>query len=362
MNAKSHFPIPITIITGFLGAGKTTLLNRVLHGEHGLRIAVLVNDFGAINIDSQLVVGVEGETISLSNGCICCTIRDDLLTETINLLHRPQPPEYIIIETSGVSDPGAVAMTFLVPEMQEYFLVDSILTLIDAEQVLTLDVEYQALARAQIKVADLVVVNKVDRVSAAQLDAVHDYVQDILPEARVFETTYGQIPLELVMSVGQYAPERLHGYEAQDVHVHAADEEAHDHHHDHDAHEHVHHDHTLVFNTWSWTSDRPFTMESLRTLVDKLPRTIYRAKGVVYLKDYPAARFIMQVVGRRGMIGMAEPWGEHPRRTQMVVIGRAGGVDADVLQRIFESCLATGKPKSRTAQILEAIEVERQDY
>ena len=99
----------MTILSGFLGAGKTTLLNHILHGNHGLKIAALVNDFGAINIDAQLVVGVEGETVNLSNGCICCTIRGDLLKETLKLLRREDPPEYIIIETSGVSDPIAVA-------------------------------------------------------------------------------------------------------------------------------------------------------------------------------------------------------------------------------------------------------------
>src|ERR1041385_3292140 len=107
--------IPVTILTGFLGAGKTTLLNHILHGDHGLKIAVLVNDFGAINIDTQLVVGIEGDTVSLSSGCVCCTIRNDLLNEPINLLRRPEPPQYIIIETSGVSDPASVAMTFMRP-------------------------------------------------------------------------------------------------------------------------------------------------------------------------------------------------------------------------------------------------------
>ena len=102
-------PIPVTLIAGFLGAGKTTLLNRILKGEHGLRIAVLVNDFGTVNIDSELIVGVEGETVSLSNGCICCTIRDDLLNAALAVVARPEPPEYIVIEASGVSDPYSIA-------------------------------------------------------------------------------------------------------------------------------------------------------------------------------------------------------------------------------------------------------------
>ncbi len=355
MSDVPRFPIPLTILTGFLGAGKTTLLNHILHGNHGLRIAVLVNDFGAVNIDSQLVVGVEGETVSLSNGCICCTIRDDLLTETVRLIQRPQPPEYIIVETSGVSEPATVAMTFMMPDLQEFLIVDSILTVIDAEQFSSLDGDYQKLARHQIIVADMVVLNKVDCVSAEQLDDMRDYVRDVVPEARIFETTFGKVPLELVLGVGRYAPEQLAGHEAEDVHVH----EAHDDHHHNDS---GHHDHSLVFNTWNWTSDQPFSMDSVQALVDKLPQTIYRAKGIVYIRDYPDSRFILQIVGRRGTLMISDEWGDQKPSSQMVVIGSAGGIDPAELTTLFEGALASGGKKSRTQQILESIEMERDGY
>lgn len=168
----------MTIITGFLGSGKTTLLNRILHADHGLRVAVLVNDFGAINIDTQLVVGVEEDTISLANGCICCTIRGDLLKATFDLLQRPEPPEYILVETSGVSDPLEVALTFRAIQRVQ---IDSILTVMDAEQILSLDQRYAALAIYQVGMADIVILNKVDLVDGAQLQAVRDYIRRIVP-------------------------------------------------------------------------------------------------------------------------------------------------------------------------------------
>jgi G3E family GTPase len=304
-----------------------------------------------------LVVGVEGETVSLSNGCICCTIRDDLLTETVRLIQRPQPPEYIIVETSGVSEPSTVAMTFMMPELQEFIIVDSILTVMDAEQFTTLEGEYLTLARHQIIVADMVVLNKVDTISAEQLDSLRDYVRDVVPEARIFETTFGKVPLELVLGVGRYAPEQLAGHEATDVHVHEAEDE---HHHD-DEHEH-HHDHSLVFNTWNWSTTEPFSMDSVQALVDKLPNTIYRAKGFIYLRDYPDNRFILQIVGRRGSLMITEPWGDQTPSTQMVVIGSAGGIDPATLSALFESAIVTKTKKSRAQQILESLEMERKSY
>ncbi len=175
--------IPITIITGFLGAGKTTLLNRLLRAEHGLRLAVLVNDFGSVNIDAQLIIGIEGETISLKNGCICCTIRDDLREAVLRLLAREDAPDAIVIETSGVSDPYAVAATFtLSADLRERTQVDCIVALVDAEQVTDLSGELFGLAVDLVSAADLVVLNKLDLVSERQRENARGWVMGFAPK------------------------------------------------------------------------------------------------------------------------------------------------------------------------------------
>jgi len=333
--------IPITILTGFLGAGKTSVLNHILHAEHGMRIAVLVNDFGALNIDAELIVGVEGESIKLSNGCICCTIRDDLMVETLNLLTQSQPPEYIIIETSGVSDPVAVAMTFREMEFIKAIELDSILTVIDAEQFEDVANDYQGLAIDQIGAADIIILNKVDLVDSAYIEHLKtNVIRRIAKQARIIEANFGKVPLELVIGVGQYDPQKLADKPRKDIHVHEQQDDG-SHTHDH-AHHHDDHDHTLVFDSWSWQGTQPLSFDRLSHALKNLPRSIYRAKGIIQLAETPHKRLIAQVAGKRiTMYGADEGWGQQTPKSNLVFIGEQGGIDTDILQVVFDQCQVT---------------------
>lgn len=317
-------PVPVTIIAGFLGSGKTSLLNHILSEDHGVRAAVLVNDFGAINIDAKLVVGVEDkDMINLANGCICCNIRDDLFAACMSLLKRTDPPERLIIETSGVADPMQVANTFARPEIHHYLAMDNILSVVDAEQFPRLaDEEMVKLAWSQIRVADIVVLNKTDLVSSADLDAVRGGLQQMVPGARILEASFGRIPLPLVFG--------LFGEESKLRPVEALREP------------HSHQDHQRQFSTWHWTCDKPLSLPLLRAAIESLPDTIYRAKGIVCLEELPTYRIAVQMVGRRYDLCDTHPWGSERPSSEIVLIAPHGGLDRERLQRTFEGCIGTG--------------------
>jgi G3E family GTPase len=304
-------PTSITILTGFLGAGKTTLLNHILSADHGRRTAVLVNDFGALDIDAKLVVGVEGETVSLANGCVCCTMRDDLLTETIGLLSRADPPDHLLVEASGVSDPKLIVQTFLNSELERLGRVDGIVAVVDADQLLDLRREDSELALEQIAVSDIVVLNKADLVRRSRLEAVRARIGELVPGARVLTAVHGQVPLELLLGFGAPDPDAVRGRQR---------------------------DHAHQYTTWHWTSDQPVSLAGLRSVVGALPASVYRAKGLLQLREYPRYRVEFQLAGRRSSLSATGLWDDAAPRSEIVMIGSGGGAEFETLGARLDAC------------------------
>ncbi|MDX2342805.1 MAG: GTP-binding protein [Acidimicrobiia bacterium] len=331
-------PTPVTIVGGFLGAGKTSLLNHILSSAVDRRIAVLVNDFGTINIDAKLIVSVEGETVSLANGCVCCTIRDDLLIEVEKLLATENPPEHIVIETSGVSKPLGVAETFTNPSVERFVDV-RIIAVLDADLTQDEQAEYCDLAFDHILYADLVVINKTDLVTPPQLASLKQRVEAIAGRSRIWETTYGEVPLDLILD-----DQPSHAMaEVQDHHGKSAMSHGHNHGHD------------RQFDTWTLSSDEEWSFNALQRAVENLPRDIYRAKGTVRLDLETRDYGILQVTGRRGTLRLREPDGpngESPK-TEIVFIGKQGSTSEDGLRELFDRSLEDARNQGEEGYLIK---------
>jgi G3E family GTPase len=336
--------IPVTVLTGYLGAGKTTLLNRILSEDHGHRYAVVVNEFGEIGIDSELILKADEELFEMNNGCICCTIRGDLIRTLHGLLTKGGAFDSIVVETTGLADPGPVAQTFFVDGyLRSMTELDSVTTVVDAKHV-GLRLADSREAVEQIAFADQIVLNKTDLVSEEELRLVEERLRRLNPLAPIHRAEHSKVDLDAILGRGGFDLNRIVALEPEFLDpAHGEEGHVHDEHCEYERDDHDHHDTEAdgimsVSLTLHKPIDRRKIARWLTALTKSKGQDILRAKGIIDVKDNPR-RLVFQAVHMILEGDLQREWREGEERySRMVFIGR--NLDKAELKAGFESCAA----------------------